>query len=182
MYYQRTGHHTCKDSGDRDVLTERAPFKSKYDSEHKPFLGSGYYIWEDDLELAKWWGKVHYGKKFVIIEMILNIYDDELLDLVGNARQIREFRQMYFEVKQKYSNLTLGKFIELLKRKGIFKYNIIKAIDTRPFMGEREKYYIRFSENQKTYLNLHPRIFYCFLVNSSKYFTKKKIVFVSNER
>ena len=85
------GHHTCGQFVNDAVAIKRAPFKSICDQSKRkdPFLGEGFYFWDDNIEAARWWGKSHYYGKYTILEYDFTLSGDHFLDLVGCRRDIR---------------------------------------------------------------------------------------------
>lgn len=169
------GHHTCKRDGGEKYVLENAPFCSIYDSyaNHKPFLGTGHYFWDDNIETAKWWGKLHYKDDYYVIEIALNLTSEYFFDLVGNRQHIKtfialekNFRQKGYETK----NWTIAAFIEFLKKfqlkdPMIFPYKAIRAIDYSAYQAYKEQYKYFFvqpgKDNEHTFLN--PRLIICLL-------------------
>ncbi len=78
------GHHTCQKSTEVYLLTN-APFKSCRSSENDtvcyPYLGEGYYFWDNNLKSAEWWGKTHYNNSYSIIKIDLVLEGEDFLDL-----------------------------------------------------------------------------------------------------
>lgn len=94
-----TYQHTCKSSHDA-FLKKNAPFKSvkiKLQNSNKfkiPFLGEGFYFWEENLSAAHKWGKKHCKNDYKILEYIdLKIDKDDILDFL-NRRHISYFEDL----------------------------------------------------------------------------------------
>lgn len=131
------GYHNCRDEGGYDFLRNNVPFLSG-DGDNQ-WLTQGYYFWTDDIYWAERWNQ---REKVTISKFTITFHeDDELLDLVGNARQIREFQKMRTQVAKKLkiesvSKITVSQVIaffrELDKKTeflGIFPYLAVKAQD-----------------------------------------------------
>ena len=90
-------HHTCGQEGGEEYVLANAPFYAKdFAQERKyQFLGAGYYFWDDDIEQAHYWGKVHYNNKYYIVVFDCNIDEEFLLDL-----NTREGQKMFFEMQK----------------------------------------------------------------------------------
>ncbi len=134
------GHHTCSAFRNEAVAKERAPFKSCCSEGKSPFLGEGFYFWDDNIEIAHWWGKTHYNNKYTILQYDFTLEGDSFLDLVGSRQDIYillGLRKKLIErgdVEEK--DLSVSKCIELLKKierntPGVFPYTIIRAMDIR---------------------------------------------------
>ncbi|MDD2582996.1 MAG: hypothetical protein PHR66_13485, partial [Desulfuromonadaceae bacterium] len=56
------GHHTCSKKNGKAFILENAPFLSEYNETGKvlKFLGTGYYFWDDNIEMAHNWGRSHF--------------------------------------------------------------------------------------------------------------------------
>ncbi|ATF52676.1 hypothetical protein [Morganella morganii] len=131
------GYHNCRDEGGYDFLRENVPFLSGEGDNQ--WLTQGYYFWTDDTYWAERWNQ---GKQVTISKFTITFHeDDELLDLVGNTRQICEFQKMRTQVAQKLDIKDVGKitvsqviaFFRKLnketKSSGIFPYLAVKAQD-----------------------------------------------------
>ncbi len=187
MIIKDIGHHTCSSKGGEKFVIREAPFLSEHG-----FLGKGYYFWQNNLEFAKIWGHRHYNGKYYVLEFELNVYYDELLDLVGNRTQMMQFKNLIYSIKQKlaekFKNTPekkvaidewgIGEIIEYLKRKNIFEYKIIKAVDYR--VSYRHLGKESFLRNKKNFIFLNPRIFYCFIEKNNLYFSNKKLIYTSD--
>lgn len=164
------GHHTCKLEGDKEFVLKNAPFKSmKNSSGNYPFLGEGYYFWDNNIEIAHHWGETHCKKKYYIVETKLKIEDEIFLDLVGNRTDMINFAELHKTFSEKYNRgkkYPIGKFIEVLRDlnkkdyKGIFPWKVCRAIDlyTSNFLKHYEHLFVYKKEN---YTNLSPRIVIC---------------------
>lgn len=168
------GHHTCKKSGSKSHIIRNAPFLSKYspNSGKIPFLGAGYYFWDNNLDMAEQWGRLNYQNKYCVVEGELTLNKPTFLDLVGNRGDIIYFRELIHQFSNNgypKSNWTLGKFIEFLKNlernytkyKGIFPYNVIRAVDNSNKHKLQQHSFI-FVKKKGAYTFLDPRIIICF--------------------
>jgi len=162
-----TGHHTCiNKGGDRSIL-ENAPFYAKKNKKGvSPFLGEGYYYWDNNIDQAHHWGLTHYANKYAIIESELSLTSETIFDLVGN----RSHQLLFIELANEFSDYNNGKkweigrlidFLRIISKEKDFE-NIF------PFLGVRAIDFSRSSEKQ----------FEFFFVNGSKYHTNLKPCFV----
>lgn len=162
------GHHTLENQANYKDLEQAGPILAEYEpKENKlPFLGSGYYFWDDNFEMAMYWGRVKYKGNHYIFEGNLNLDDETFLDLVGSRSNMNLFRELLARFK-KFNNgreWPIGKFIEFLKSleakeeyKGIFPFQSFRAIDTSAKIIAK----YRFSEDRNNFTDLNPRIVIC---------------------
>lgn len=174
-----TGHHACNSEGGNKFLLENGPFRAVYTphSSSRPFLGSGYYFWDDNIEMALYWGAVHYGGDFSILEAELNCPEEEMLDLVGSRGDIKYFREIIKVFKAAgfpRDDWEIGKFIEFLKEidskgegKGVFPYKIVRAVDNS--RKESGRYRFPFVSTKRNFTFLDPRIIICLFEKSDRY-------------
>ncbi len=131
------GYHNCRDQGGYDFLLANVPFLSG--NGDNQWLTQGYYFWTDSPHWAEKWNP---GLKTTVSEFsIMFSQDDELLDLVGNTRQIFEFQAMRNRVAQNLeirdvSKVTVSQVIAFFRKletdkvaEGIFPYLAVKAQD-----------------------------------------------------
>lgn len=184
------GHHTCKNQGNLDILERKklplAYSEYKLENNSNPFLGSGYYFWDYNMEQAKEWGKIHYQDRYYIFEAQIPYNDAIMLDLVGNRQHIAWLLGMMKEFE--YENLDvggweIGKFIEHLKQmsmeneefRDMFPYQIVRAID-HSFNPYLSKFYFESGKSDR-YINLNPRIIVCVINATHQTIKNFKLVF-----
>ena len=118
-----TYQHTCK-RGQKAYILANAPFRSvkKRTAGGKtfiPFLGEGFYLWEENKEAAEYWGKRNYNGQHSIVEYTdTQINNDDLLDFC-NRRDIQFFKELqniYIEKSPTSKNWNLGTWIEFFKK------------------------------------------------------------------
>src|SRR5437762_1200734 len=99
------GHHVCKKDGGIEFVEKEGPFISEHKpDENEPFLGTGFYYWDDDRDTAKWWGNLPNGAYkgcFYIIESRLIVKTNIFFDLVGNKQHMKLFVQMAIKYRQR---------------------------------------------------------------------------------
>ena len=180
-----TVHHTCRKEGTKENILQNAPFKAEYNENEQKlqFLGSGYYFWDNNIEMARFWGKKHYQSDYYIIEATLELKKSYFLDLVGN----REHMIYFMKLKETFKKFgfdrekwSMGHFIEFLKKleldekKGVFPFKIIRALDYSPNTKYSDK--VNFVGNKKNYTLLNPRIIICLIEIIDNILYDKKIV------
>jgi hypothetical protein len=185
------GHHSCSNKGGYYYVFENAPFMSIFDEKigNRPFLGTGYYFWDNNRNVAEEWGRKHYNGHYCILEALLRIENDIFFDLVGSTLH----QQMLITLSQKFvdygfsrDNWQLGKFIEFLKDlnnnsdyHGVFRYKAIRAMDVTPKPG----FLVRFVRKKKTkdihYTDLAPRYIICIISLESISLVNKNVYCVN---
>lgn len=178
------GHHTCSKKNGNAFVLAYSPFLSEYNESGKAlkFLGSGYYFWDDNIEMAHNWGRVHFHCNYYIIECELHLKSEIFLDLVGNRSHLRYFKQLIKKFEEygfSRSKWTIGAFIEFLKSKekdmpGIFPFKAIRSIDNSVI--PKNKNTIQFVDNKPNYTNLDPRLVICLIEKNDVILQSKKIV------
>jgi hypothetical protein len=180
---QTIGHHTCLNKGGRKFVYENAPFLSEFYEKDadRPYLGQGYYFWDNNLEMAKEWGRSHCHNDYCILVADLIFKDDELFDLVGN----REHCMKLISLQKKFNDYDhnrdtweLAKFIEFLKDTesggeypGVFPYKAVRAVDLSP-KPKKRFFFIR---GKRSFTNLDPRFIICIIDLNQIHLHNKKL-------
>lgn len=173
-------HHTCSQKGGKDYVLENAPFLAKNNAQNRKFqfLGEGYYLWENDIEQAKYWGKVHYDNSFFIVEFEYDIEDKLLLDL--NAREGQRTLYKIIDTIQKevglnLKNWPLSKLLSFIYRSNInFIYKSIKVKDE--FSSRRRQEIFKFTSVKDNFTYIGGVYFYFFRNKDDMNIISKNIV------
>lgn len=167
-----TAQHTCLNIGTDEDLLKNSPFigiHNPIEDKHQ-FLGTGYYFWDDNIEMARIWGKKHCNNSYVIIETEIDINQDKCFDLVGNRKHMKALLsivnhlKLYGYHKEKW---VISQCIEFLKDKELnelfeFNYECVRAIDyVKPREYNPQKYL--FVKNTDHYTILNPKIAICII-------------------
>lgn len=177
------GHHTCSQDNGEGYVLQNAPFRSQQNEQINklPFLGSGYYFWEDNFPMAEFWGNVHYNGNYYILEIVLRIEPEKYFDLVGDRAQQKHFEELIkmLQTKLPPQKWKMGYFIELLKKlnaaePGIFPFEAIRAVDNTSGHKDQKLY---FSSLEQKFVILNPKYIICFLIKNEVIFKTKKIVY-----
>lgn len=175
--FQTIVHQTLEDRNNPDEIEDSGPFKMEIGN---PFLGNGYYFWDDHIDLAHWWGRNHIKRDYVICEAQLEVDNTIFYDLVGSRQDMMHFKELIRTLK--LEKLAIGQIIELLKevnsrpdKKGIFPYKVIRAIDISHSSYEQEHY--KFVKDRKGETNLAPRIIICLIEKRTVPLSSYKIVY-----
>ncbi len=171
--------HTVEDRGDADHVERFAPFIST-----NSFLGTGYYFWEENLDLAHWWGVAHCDEEYIICEGSIKCDDSVYLDLVGNVKHQRLMRELETllsaEVMRAFNTkrIALGMLIEFCKRLGAtkrleFPFKVIRAVDHHA----RVEHGMVFTLAKGSFIDLDPRIIICLTEKKPVFLSGVKIIF-----
>lgn len=138
------GYHNCRNRGSYDDIRRGVPFLSG--AGENQWLTQGYYLWTDSPHHALTWNG---GRNIVVSEFeVMFASRDELLDLVGNARDILEFQKMIDQATNKLhgddaTKITINQVISFFREleddpefNGIFPYCAVKAQDKARINGE----------------------------------------------
>ncbi|GGD99027.1 hypothetical protein [Planktosalinus lacus] len=172
-----TYQHTCR-KGQSAYILKKAPFKAPVKKTPEgtfkiPFLGEGYYLWEENNKAAVDWGKKHYAGNFNVVEFEdLKIPNEELLDFMNrrNMNYFNDLREDYIKKRPKSRNWPIGAWIEFFKklRKGnfhLFPFYYIRADENLP--NDKENNRIKgkefFAENVYYYTFTNPLLILCVL-------------------
>lgn len=158
------GHHTCNKTDNIQEIEIAGPFFSTHienDPIHQKFLGTGYYFWDNNIGMAHSHGQKNYKRKYYIFESELNLIEDSFLDLAGNRIDMIRFQDIMTKLKEaeETQDWTLAHFIEFLKRKKMFPYRAIRAVDT----SIDPKEVIKFVPDRRNFINLNPIFIVCLL-------------------
>lgn len=171
-------HHTCKQDGGEEYVLKNAPFFAKdFSQEGKfQFLGSGYYLWEDDIEQAHHWGKKHYNNQYYIVAFECEIDETLVLDLDSKkGEKIFSDLQKLFKAKGTDRNIKdycLNKVLNTLFKGtfGIdFGYRIIRVKD----VSSAQK--INFTPNKPNYTYIGGSYIYFFKKKGDMNIIKKEL-------
>ncbi|WHU88040.1 hypothetical protein [Pantoea agglomerans] len=151
------GYHNCHNRGSYDEIRRGVPFLSGAGEDQ--WLTQGYYLWTDSPYHAKKWNG---GRHVVVSEFeVMFASRDELLDLVGNVRDILEFQEMIDQTIEVLhggdaTKITVNQVISYFREleddpefTGIFPYSAVKAQDKAKVTGEVS---IRFVQERKEHL------------------------------
>ena len=170
-------YHTVEDRDNPDQIEAEAPFLCARQS---AWLGSGYYLWEQFLQHAHWWGDCAYrkrGKSYVVVQFeCVSPQEGKCFDLFGNTEHLKEFGKVceYLKSKNLPKTITVPKVIEFMRSTTDFnkRYDSIRARDNN--VGSD---IVKFQENKSPYMELCPRIQLCLFSKSSLRLGKGRIIY-----
>lgn len=177
--FQTTVHHTVRDLDNADYIEDNAPFATT--DVNTSYLGSGYYFWDNHIELAHDWGFIHCDNEYVICEGELTVSDILFLDLVGNRNDQILLSNLIDNIPG-LSELSMGEIIEFLKNlearpnnKGVFPFKVIRAIDI-----SKTRYNvisINFAKYKKGFTTLNPKMIICLTEKNQLLLKSLKIIY-----
>ncbi len=183
------GHHVCGDRNDsNEIVANKFPKAlSIYDKQklqtdrkyHPPYLGTGYYFWDYNISYSHYWGRNRVKGNYCIYEATI-LYNNDMLDLVGNRQDMEKFRdyyQKFEEAKQQnpklhFDTYSIASCIEYMKSLGLFRYRAVRAIDRTKILEEYD-YSLNGERNNKT--NLNPLILVCVVEDGNDMLTSFKL-------
>lgn len=169
-------YQTVSDRNNPDEVEERGPFPSKYrpeDPHSRPWLGNGYYFWDNLIRRAHWWGEKHCNNSYIICEACANIEEGKYWDLAGNMEHLHEFEACYMAICEKFKlkSCTVSFVIAKLQKDNLFSYQAMRVLSE--FCGGDNQ--VRFVDWNKSFLNFSPPMQIC--LYSKQNITKYHIVY-----
>lgn len=154
-------HHTCSQDHGEPYVLANAPFLAKDDPSPQnrkyQFLGTGYYLWENDIEQAKYWGKKHYKNSFFVVEFECNVDERYILNLNEREGQLK-YEEILNILENKIKknkktidikSMAISRVLQLLyspTNNISFDYKAIKVRDA--YSSERRQREVRFTSEK----------------------------------
>lgn len=128
--------------------------------EKDPWLGKGYYFWDNLRERARWWGVKRYNNEYYVCEAYADIEDGRYLDLVGTTGDLLKFRNWYSDIRKSHKgkDVTISWMIAKLRRDNNFPFDALRA-ESRDCGDDYKVHFV--TKNTNSYLNLNPAIQVC---------------------
>lgn len=186
--YTYTYQHTCK-YGVAAYILANAPFRAvakKINGKAKiPFLGEGYYLWEENSDAAVRWGFGHYKNSFSVVEYVDMEIENELLLNLLDRRDIQyfnELKEIYLKKRPESKKWRLGVWIEFFKKLQSsddvkFPFKFIKADENLPDLEENNRVKIKtyFADQAHHYAYLSPLLVVCVINKDDMRYASKSI-------
>lgn len=175
-------HQTLRDNDNPDYVEDHGPFPVK--DVKNAYLGSGYYFWDDHIELAHWWGEIRCENNYIICQGVLNVEKELFCDLVGCRQDMIFLKNVIARIPELHT-MALGSVIEFLKeldsrpnKKGIFPFKVIRAIDTseNSFESKYEHDKLYFSVKRKGFTTFAPQIMICLVEKNKLHLNSYKVI------
>lgn len=188
--YIYTYQHTCR-KGHSAYILQNAPFKAVIKRDHSgkkfvPFLGEGYYLWEENLDAAEYWGSRNYKSNHSIVEFVdCKIKQSDLLDFL-NRRDIKyfnELKEIYINRREECRKWNLGVWIEFFKKmhsqeQERFPFYFFRAKE-EICESELTKYKIKMNKiklsSEGYQVDLNPYIMICIIDKSSFLYKESRL-------
>lgn len=173
---------TLRDDGNPDDVEKYGPFKCTRPS---AWLGHGFYFWDSHIELGHWWGNVANGSQYIICQARA-VIDNSCFGLHGNGKHRIEFKEACRLIIEAgistKKNLLVAQVIEFLKKRGIFKYQAIRALGINSVGGNPTDNYVVYRlkfvrKSDATYMDLHPPVQFCLITKTALSLQNFKIVY-----
>ncbi|MDB5153045.1 MAG: hypothetical protein JWR54_1796 [Mucilaginibacter sp.] len=172
-------HQTLQDLDNPNHIEDNGPFH--VENIDQAFLGSGYYFWDDHIELAHYWGEVHCGRKYVICAGELSVEKELFFDLVGNRKDMIYFKDIISRIPE-LENMPIGKIIEFLKdlnsrpnKRGIFPFKVLRAIISSVTAFKQD--IKSFASKRQGNMTLTPQIMICLVEKNNLHLQSYKIIY-----
>ncbi|MBZ9786419.1 hypothetical protein LB456_03025 [Psychroflexus sp. CAK57W] len=146
----RSIFQTLKDKNPEDV-EKLGPFLCKREN---AWLHNGYYFWDQDIDIAHWWGEKGYRGSYIICKSSFEYNIKLCWDLHNEHSAREEFRKIVNAIKKRNINskkeIKVRDIIEELQTKGIFKYKAIRLAGINS-IGHNDVLYERHVLDKKKY-------------------------------
>lgn len=134
-------YQTLENRQNEEAVLKNGPFFcSERDSHGKmkrgiqePWLGEGYYFWDNRIDDARWWGEINYKTcGYIICKTQYDQHSPLLYDMVGDVKQFDEFVECaeFIKRQRKLKRVGFSTVIKALKKDSDFKYKAIRVWPT----------------------------------------------------
>lgn len=149
-------YQTVSDRDNPDEVEECGPFIC----ESNPWLGRGYYFWDNLIRRAHWWGNSHCDGKYMICQAYADIDEDKYLDLAGNMEQLHFFEKCYDAINKYYNGevKTVSFVVAKLIRDKNFPYQAMRILSENCGGDEKKIPFVAWSHS---FLNFSPPMQIC---------------------
>jgi len=186
--YLFTYQHTCA-KGVKAYILHKSAFKSTIKKKENgklyiPFLGEGFYYWEENIDAAHSWGKRHYKNEYNVVEYIDSVISrDETLDFL-NRRDLKYFKELieiYKNKRPESKKWFIANWIEFFKKlqkinQEKFPYIYFRADENHPDIRMNDEMKAKTEFNYSGYYTfLDPLIILC-AVNKCNLNSRSKII------
>ena len=173
------GHHTTENRDNVAYILQNGAFFSSLepDTHHVPFLGEGYYFWDDNEEMAHFWGEKTKRGAYCVFTSDLVIDDATFLDLVG-SRQCQKWLLGWANRLEERDGKkwAVGNLIEYLKylskylnNEAIFPFKVIRAADySQPNSVQMRLSFSERKNLKNKYTVINPVYIICVLDNTDQ--------------
>lgn len=162
-------YQTISNNGTKEYIEKFGPI---YSREHT-WLGNGYYFWEGAIELAQWWGRVHYLNDYIVCEATADFEKEDMFDLFGSTSDLKVFRDIANELKDKFrfQELTVSAVLTEMRKLPSFNFSVIRATSNHII----DSNVIKFVEDDRHVLYMLPAVQICF--SNRKYINNYHVIY-----
>lgn len=126
------GYHACRKNGGEAFVLANGPFLSKVQykaNSRNPSLGSGRYIWDENLPQAHKWGRIHYNDEYFVLKVTISYEEGDLLDLCqrSDIAQYQRIVEQLVKMGKAAEDEPVGMVIETARR-------LVTATGTNSFL------------------------------------------------
>ena len=155
-------HHTLGNQGNYKDILQSGPVEG---TSTNNYFGKGYYLWDNNVKHAKWWGQKQYQNKYYIFEADIIFDLNQMFDVTDRSciAFLKEIVDAFLEGDIDLSDFYLGSILTLLFEEEVktnnqmFPYLYAKGVDFNSYNSSRMNY----SPNTKSYFLLNPTTFFC---------------------
>ncbi|GEM_PF-6093981 len=155
-------HHTLGNQGNHKEILITGPVKG---TSKNNYFGEGYYLWDNNIKHAKWWGRKNYQNKYYVFEAVVQFDLNQMFDVTDRSciSFLKDVVDEFLEGDIDLSDFYLGSILTLLfeeeskTKKTMFPYLYAKGVDFNSDNSSRMNY----SPITKSYFLLNPTTFFC---------------------
>ena len=153
-------YHTIEDRNNDAYILSNGPFKctikNHLNDKKTPWLGDGYYFWED-LQDSKNWGKYAHYAKWIVCRSAYDFDNKNFLDLANHPTHIHLFREwcdMLCSAKENY-RFSVLEVLQFVKDElgDTFPYKAVRSYSTRV---RENGYIIPYNPYKKKWNEVYP--------------------------
>jgi len=124
------------------------------------WLGNGYYFWDGAIELAHWWGKVHYHDSYDIYRAKAVFDESVFFDLFGSTSDLRIFRGITEMLQREFAlqQLTVSAVLHEMRKRTSFSCSVIRARSEHWIPGS---VHMQFVDYDRSYMVMLPAVQVC---------------------
>jgi len=157
----RTVYQTLRDRNNNDEVIQHGPYIC---NKSNAWLHNGYYFWEEFIEPAHHWGKNWCHNKYIITKGDCFIAPDDLFDLAGNMRHIREVSEIFEYLKEEglaTDETSVSHVIDFLQKLDCFDYLASRTNTTNAFKKKYDMDLLKYDINSDTFFVMRPAVQIC---------------------
>ena len=156
-------YQTLKDRNNPQEIESNGPFEC---TRSDAWLGDGYYFWEYFVEHAHWWGRKGCNNNYIICAAYYDKDQIYCFDLIDNYEHLNLLEELNHIVQAKENRpVYVSKLIELLKRKGLFNFDAIRAPSNEAIS---DPLVVKYKPKHRAKIYLRPLNQVCFIKKKNR--------------